>query len=60
MSGGVTLEGTVAIEVVKAGDSSIGAGTATGCQMGGEAAPSLWSGLLTSALLLLGRRRKKS
>ncbi len=60
MSGGVTLEGTVAIDVVKAGDSSMSSTSATGCQIGGEAAPSLWSGLLASALLLLGRRRRKS
>lgn len=59
VSAGVTLEGTVAIEVVKAGDSSSGT-AATGCQMGGQAAPSLWSGLVASALLLLGRRRRKS
>lgn len=59
VAAGVTLEGTVAVEVVKAGDSSMGA-TATGCQIGGQAAPSLWSGLVASALLLLGRRRRKS
>lgn len=57
--GAETREGTVAIEVVKAGDSSM-EGTATGCQVGGSTTPTLWSGLLTSALLLLGRRRRKS
>ena len=57
--GAETREGTVAVEVVKAGDSSM-EGTATGCQVGGSTTPALWSGLLTSALLLLSRRRRKS
>ena len=58
-SGAETREGVVAIEVVKAADTTMG-GAATGCQMGGASAPSLWSGLVASALLLLGRRRRKS
>ena len=56
---GQTVTGVVAVEVVKAADTTM-SGTATGCQVGGSVDPSLWSSLLAGAALLLGRRRRKS